>query len=266
MQKKKIWLGVLTGVVGLCLVAFLFTTLNGFFGNPVSAGLATNKIRAYVAENYAEEDFQVPQATYNFKFGSYNASIQSGTSPDTHFSIEVLHSGKIYDSYSSDVIGRFNTLRRLETALNTVVEELIKKDYPHPTRLILATMKGSDVSMAQDLTLDMPFDVHNLPLPVELVVWTSADQPSYEIAAQRMLALKALMKTQGVDVSSYSLNLEYPYHTENGELRPDNFDSLSIQAFPADRLTDSPDLPQLLEAHQKARDLEGNKEKQAEIN
>jgi hypothetical protein len=265
MKNKKLLAQIVAGAVGLCITGFLLSVLNGMFGNPLSAALARNKIRAYVAENYAEENFQVPQATYNFKDQSYMTIIQSETSADTRFSVSVLDDGEIYDSYEFDVIEKFNTFRRLEEALDDAVEDLIRAEFPYETRLILASMKDNNPNMFNSLLLDMPFDLYNLPLPVEVVVWTSAEQPDYEVAAQRMLELKALMEANQVAVSTYSLSLEYPYHEENGELRPEIFDSISINDFPAEQLTDSPDLPAILEKHQQAWEIEGNKEKQAEM-
>jgi len=109
MKNKKLLVQIVAGAVGLCIIGFLLSALNGIFGNPLSAALARNKIRVYVAENYAEENFQVPRATYNFKDQSYMTIIQSETSADTRFSISVLRDGEIYDSYEFDVTEKFNT-------------------------------------------------------------------------------------------------------------------------------------------------------------
>jgi len=266
MQKKKLWLRILVGTAALAGVGFCLALVTSFYGNPISAALATSKIRTYVAETYPQENFVVPQAAYNFKDGSYGSFIQSQTSVDTAFRVEVLRDGRIDDNYPAMVSARFNTFSRLEAQLDREVETILRGEYPYPTRLILAAMKDeADAARIAALRLDMPFDLYHPPLPVELTVWTSCEQPDYPTLAQRLLELKALMARRGVPVSRYSLDLEYPYHEENGVLLPENFNGLAVYDFPAENLVDSPDLPRILEEYQRQQEAEGSKEKQAEM-
>lgn len=264
MKKKSVILRLLAATMGIVVVILLLMVINSLYGNPISATIATKKIHSYIAKTYPDNNFIVDKATYNFKFSRYGSIVHSPTSEDTIFSV-YERNGRIEDYYAYEVANKFTTYRRIEDALDQEVETIIKEEFPYPMRLIGAKM--FDVPDAEQyFTLDMPYDIQELPLPIEVLIWTSADEPSYEILAERLLELKSLMERHEIPVEYYSMNLEYPYHEEeNGELRPDIFDSLSVNRFPVAELDDRPDLPVLLEEHVKAYEAEGEKEKEAEI-
>lgn len=280
MKKKSMFLRILAAAVGLLIIIFLLTMLNGTVGNPISAYIATSKIRAYVEETYSEDNLIVNKATYNFKDSSYGCFVHSPTSEDTVFRVSV-RKGRIEDDYPYEVGNKFTTLRRLEDALDKEVEEVIKAGFPYPIRLIggklqddiliddsstgASATEASDTDIAPGLTLDMPYHIQELPGTIEVIVWTSTEKPSYEIMAQRMLELKKLMQKHDIPADCYSMSLEYPYHDENGELMPDIFDSLSVNEFPSEQLIDRPDLPQILEKYALEREMEGNKVKEEEM-
>ena len=261
MKKKSLFLRILAAGTGLVIILLLFSVLNGTVGNPISAYLATNKIRTYVADTYAEDNLIVDQATYNFKDSSYGSLVHSPTSEDTIFRVS-MRKGRIEDDYPYEVANKFTTLRRLEDALNEEVEAIIKEGYPYEMRLIGAKMPDKE---SQDLTLDMAYDIQELSGPIEVIVWTSTDKPSYDIMAQRMIELKKLMEQKELPIDRYSISLEYPYHEENGELMPDIFDSLTVDGFPAEQLVDNTDLPRILEEYALEKEKEGDTVKEAEM-
>ncbi len=263
MKKKFPLIRIIAVFSCLALCYIIFGLINSFYGNPVSATIATNKIHTYIAKTYPENNFIIEKATYNFKDSSYSSIVHSPTSEDTIFRV-YEQNGRIEDDYAYEVANNFTTYRRLEDALDKEVETIIKKEYPYQMRLIGAKMPDVPDS-EQYFTLDMPYHIQELPLPIEVLVWTGTDKPSYEIMAERLLELKSLMEKYKIPVEYYSMNLEYPYHEENGELKPDIFDSLSINQFPVSELVDRPDLPKLLEEHVTAIEAEWDKEKEAEI-
>ncbi|MDF2513144.1 MAG: hypothetical protein K0S04_3010 [Herbinix sp.] len=259
-KKKSFFLRILAVVIGLLVIFLILTVLNGTVGNPITAYLATNKIRTYVAETYSEDNLIVNRATYNFKDSSYGSIVHSPTSEDTIFRVS-MRNGRIEDDYPYEVANKFTTLRRLEDALNKEVEAVIKEGFPYQMRLIGAKMPDME---SQVLTLDMPYHIQKLPSPIEVIVWTSVDKPSYDIMAQRMLELRKLMEQNDLPIGIYSIRLEYPYHEENGQLMPDNFESLAVDGFPAEQLIERPDLPRILEEYAVEKEREGNKVKEAE--
>lgn len=263
MKKKSIILRLFAATMGIFVVVLLLMVINSLYGNPISATIARKKIQSYIANAYPDNNLIVDKATYNFKNSSYGSVVHSPTSEDTTFRV-YERNGRIEDDYAYEIANQFTTYRRLEDALDQEVEAIIKKEFPYPMRLIGAKM--FDVpDYEQYFTLDMPYHIQELPLPVEVLVWTSADEPSYEILAERLLELKSLMERYKIPVEYYSMNLEHPYHEENGELMPEIFDSLSVNRYHVVELVDRPDLPVLLEEHVKAYEAEGEKEKEAEI-
>jgi hypothetical protein len=261
MKKKSLILRILAAATGLLIIFLLLMILNSMVGNPISASIATNKIRTYVAEAYSEDNLIIDKATYNFKDSSYGSRVHSPTSEDTIFRVSV-RKGHIEDDYPYEVSNKYTTLRRLEDALNKEVEAIIKEGFPYQMRLFGAKMIEDE---ALDLTLDMPYNIQELPGSIEVIVWTSVEKPSYDIIAQRMLELKNLMEHYDIPVVRYSVSLEYPYHEENGQLIPDIYDSLSVNEFPAEQLIDNPELPRILEEYAVEKETEGGKEKEAEM-
>ena len=180
---------------------------------------------------------------------------------DTTFRVSISN-GSIEDGYFYVVENKSNTLVRLEDNLNNQVEDIIKKKFPCQMRVFGAKLVDVD---KQKLTLDMPYHVQELPGIIEVTVWTSTEKPDYDKLAQRMLELKKLLEDNDISGDQYSMTLEYPYHEENGELIPDNFDSLSVSGFPTEELVDRPDLPHILEAYAAEKEAEDNQIKEAEM-
>lgn len=243
-MKKSIMLRVLAAVGGLLILSFLFMLYASFNGNPISAAISTSKIRAYVSENYPE-NFEVPFANYNFKDGSYMCHMQSKTSEDTAFSVS-FRRGKLEDNYETQVTGKWNTWQRLDRELDREIERMIAEKFPYETRLVLGSFEKTDFD-PNVFTLDMPFDLYRLPLPATVTVWCSAEKPSAELTAERLLELVTLMENEKIDVSKYSLSVEYPYHDENGQKMPKNFDSISVFDLTPGEIKGAKDLVALIE-------------------
>lgn len=253
MTKKKL-LKLLAGLAGLGLIVLLLTMAFAFVGNPVTAAIATWQIRSYVDETYPQLQLEVPWATYNFKFGEYMTYLESPTSPDTAFTVSWKR-GAIYDRYETEVTGRFNTYRRLQQELDAQIEALLARDYPYETTLVLADFQ--DEGDLSTLTLDMELDIHQPPLPIRLTLWIVEEEPSYERLAQCLTELDQLMQARNIPVLSYSVNLEKP-RMEDGTPQDG---TIYLSDYPADQIG-AENLPQVLEAYQKERSKEMEKEKE----
>lgn len=265
MNKRHGRFFVFITITILIILILVLNIINSLIGNPISASIANKKIHTYVSSTYPGQNLVISKPKYNFKFDDYYSTVQSPTSEDTKFMITISKGEVVEDNYQYEVTNKSTTFDRLETSLDKAVEAIIEKDFPYETRLVLATMKTGEEDTGKLLTLDMPFDLHNLPLPVSIIVWTSTEKPSYDIAAKRLLELKALMEKNEIKVAYYSMDVEYPYHEENGQLMPDNFNNIAVNDFPADQLLESSNLAQILEEHEKTWEAEANKVKDKEM-
>ncbi len=245
-QKRR---RILAGGMGLLLVALLLFLWNGTAGNPISAQIATKKVTAYVKETYPNAGFAVAKAHYNFKTGGYSCFVTSPTSEDTAFSVE-YHRGKIRDDYEYEVANCFSTYRRLDRELDSLVEKIVGEQFPHKVNLLLGSMRGEE-DMSRTLTLDMPFDRYNLPLPVEVTLWVDTEDISYSQAARLLLELDSIFQREKLTVDRYTIRLsDVVEYDENGNPVYDHQrEEIHIIEFPAGRLAEK-NLPQVLEEHQ----------------
>ena len=119
------WIGIVLGCAMILIPIYIAVA---FFGNPVSAILAHNSSRRYLAENFGDTDFQVVKSGYNFKTGDYYAFIESPTSQDSHFTVYFNGWGQYrYDTYES-VTDRYTTLSRLDTQYRELVDSALPED------------------------------------------------------------------------------------------------------------------------------------------
>ena len=109
----------------LLSVAIILTVLYfafAFLGNPVSYILTKRSAKHYMADNYADTDFQTSAVGYNFKTGDYYVNVSSPSSIDSHFTVYFDGWGHyIYDTYDS-VTSLSNTISRLDSEYRKLVK------------------------------------------------------------------------------------------------------------------------------------------------
>lgn len=222
-------LKITAAVIAFSLIGFLLFILNAFTGNPVSSAIASSKIKAYVKETYPKMDLELSKASYNFKDSDYYMKVQSKTSKDTYFRISWDH-GKIRDSYEYDIPTHMTTFERLTNEFNQLIEDVINKDFPYETSIVIGDFGKSDADIAK-LTLDMPLDLSNLPPNSGITVYTNSKLFTYEELAKRLLELQAIMNNHNIPISTYSLVLE---KTTKEDEKP--IDKLYLFDFPAEKI------------------------------
>lgn len=262
-MKRKL-IRILAGACAFLLIVLLVWITNSLVGNPLSAHLATGRIRSYVAQTYPGDSFTVEKAKYNFKFQEYFCIVSSPTSADTVFSVS-LRKNRIEDNYESEVQNRFTTFRRLSDLLDQQVEDVVKRDFPYEIDMVIGSFAGDGDSadLHRRLTLDMPLDPRNPPLPVEVTVYTYAEERSYKVLAQRLRELHAILEKSPIEVSFYSLNLVPPRDPDGSStLRWES--ALYLTRFPAEKIS-SPDLPELIQEHQQEWELQNQKKDERKL-
>ena len=94
--KKIIYFVILVGIL-----AFLFSIYNAFNSNPISKGIAKNKLNKYIEENYSDRDFIIKDVIYNFKFSEYYGRVIS-QEEGLDYNITLSKNGNIIDLYKEN--------------------------------------------------------------------------------------------------------------------------------------------------------------------
>jgi hypothetical protein len=248
MKRKRIhWSTIIFLVILLLFVGFFASVIMAFYGNPITAVIATVKIRNYVEDTYPDMDLEVPKAGYNFKFEEYLSHVKSKTSPDTHFEVSWVK-GKIFDTYESFVTGRINTFDRLNREFSDKVEQIIQNEFPYETSMLFADL-GKEEQNISHLTLDMPLDPSNPPMPADLTIYIMSHDVSYEFLSARLLELQRIMEENRIPMEAYSIVIEEPLIEGEGKADPEG-ESIYLYGFPSDKIS-SDNLIEVIKEHQK---------------
>lgn len=111
-----------------------------------------------------------------------------------------------------------------------MVTDIIKKEYPYETTLIIGDFLGD----TQQLTPDTPLNLDNMPLQVSLTVNILSDIRNEEQVAALLIELHQLMLRKGIVIDKYTLRLEEPVPKEN---KPGSGNNLYLKDFPAKNIT-----------------------------
>ena len=197
-------------LVAAMLIVGILIIVNTFFGNPISAMIANNAIRRYIDQNYSHMDLEIGKARYNFKDGSYVATVKSKTSIDTKFFIH-YRGGKINrDTYESNVLGMFNTLDRLSKEYSATAKKIIAEElgYENNTTMVMYDKDEYENANANDiLELDMEFD-KALPISAEVTIRLDLKDDSLESIAKVLTDAHKAFADNGCSFRKYSLYAE----------------------------------------------------------
>lgn len=256
---------ILAGVVGIGLIVLLLSFVNSLTGNPVSKAWAKKAAQQYINENYGELDLEVESCGYNFKFGYYFAFVQSSTSMDTCFAVNVDSFGHVIsDAYEYEVANKFTTYRRLDLELREFAEEVLGKKLDEDISHISLYFIDDDDFLTK-FTLDMTLDIHRPPLPLMINADLFSDDVSYAKIAEAAKALQALLAAENIPVAEYNVRIiPLSDKPEREDQSATWVNSLSISEFPAERL-DEEDLAQVMEQFESDRVEELDKEEEHEL-
>ena len=217
---------IISGIIAFVIIGALLFFANAFLGNPVSKMIVKNAAKNYIEENYKNRDFVIDEVQYNFKDSGYNAYVKSPSSVDTHFTVYISMTGKIYrDSYES-VINGWNTYQRIEKEYRDMVDEILSSDeFPLVSHIDFGTIKiienvrdmevefgGSNYGLKlTELELDKEYDVKELAKTVGNIVYYAEDEEvSFEKAAVSLLKLKEFFDEKNVSFYAIDFILEKP--------------------------------------------------------
>lgn len=124
-MRKKTIVATLTAII----MAFVFFIVNGIYGNPISAYIATQANVNYINEKYPEFKLEVSKANYHAKFSEYVSLAKSTTLPDLHFEVRYKDGETKYDYYDSDVLTGYNTEKRFGQERTNEIKPLLTAKY-----------------------------------------------------------------------------------------------------------------------------------------
>jgi hypothetical protein len=208
-NKNKLSLTIIILVTAVVLFSIIFSTVNQFTGNPISAALANTKINIYIGEKYPALDLdRAGHATYNFKDKTYGKMVKSKTNNDIYFHVEYLGDNKFSDDYDGSVLKGFNTLSRLSNEYSLYVESLLKENpnTPIADAHVLYDSKEND-NLAGILKPGMAFD-KTLPVTAELSVHFLSSDCSPQNLAKAFAAIHSVLKENGCIFIKYEITVE----------------------------------------------------------
>lgn len=207
----KKWGKISWSIALFMLIGYVFYIVSAFVGNPISKIIVKNTVQKYISENYANQNLQVSEISYNFNTGYYTAKIKSPTSKDTHFSVSVYDLRKIiYDSYEDDVLGKYNTYRRINDLYSSKVENIFEnKNISYKGDIYFGEINLKEIS---ELKLDKNYDINKLGKKYGHITFYAEDKDvSVKKASEILLDLKNILDKNNISFYAIDLSLQKPY-------------------------------------------------------
>lgn len=229
MNNTKSASKIIVLIIASSLIAVILFIANSFTGNPISSAFANRAIKDYAAQNYSSLDLEVEKAHYNFKYGGYMARAKSKSSIDNHFAI-YYRNGKVQrDDYESYVLGKYNTLSRLEDEYSELVIPMLSKVVGlENNRAMVQVEKREYLKANENIKLDMNFN-KTLPIDFNLTIRADLSDNSLKSIATILENAHKVLVYNGCTFTAYDISSEYdgvlvmisnvtPSDIESGEL------------------------------------------------
>lgn len=116
-----------------------------------------------------------------------------------------------------------------------MVKDIIAREYPHETTLIIGDLVGD----TRALVPDRPLDLDNMPLQLSLTVYILDNVRNEDRMAALLWELSQLMMSKDIPIDLYTLRLEELMPEEE---KPGSGDNLHLIEFRAENITDQQSL------------------------
>ena len=230
-MKKKV-LKIIALVVAIALIVGVCVFANALVGNPISKWVATNTAEKHLEDKYNEKDFEVERVTFSFKDGYYHAFVQSPSSIDSSFTIDIDMWGNLkYDHYEDRVLTGWNTADRIGRDYREKVDAILdSQTFPYDEHIGYGDIEfvprayKDDPSfpeyaiITEDLTRDAFYDVNELGSKAgKLTIYLDDDTVSHERLAELILDTRKIFDNAGVKFYCLDFVLEYPKTVDSGK-------------------------------------------------
>lgn len=226
MKKKA--LKITAAAAAVLIIVFILSIYNAFCGNIFSAMYAKNQIEKYIDKTYPDNNYDISDAKFNFKFGEYNCRITDPDSADGSFTATYESDGNITDSYKN-VTDLDNTLMRLDDEFRKDIEPLLDRYFDENGKEFgFGTVIEDKEADKSKLYLDMKADPKNMPIKTYIVV-------SFESNSNKSLGR---IQTIAKDLKTLGYRIDYYSFFDN-----DNY----FQYVPTQELLDAASIADLVE-------------------
>lgn len=246
-MKKKLWKRM-AGLTAAVLICGLGVTANAFLGNPVSYLLAKKSAEQNLANDYADQGYELQSLYYNSKDTCYIAFAAVPNSQDRRFEMRFTMTGKLqYDTYATDVEDGKNTFFRLDQEYRKRTEAVFdSNELSFHATTGFGTLKNSDTPAWWQngvLKPDEEYDLQELGAQYGIITISVGEQEvTAERAAEILLQTKDAMAQRGVPFHMISLNLHQPWKEE--DVPPEEIEGITffdlkmidLQLFPSDEI------------------------------
>ena len=230
-MKKKV-LKIIALVVAIALIVGVCVFANALVGNPISKWVATNTAEKHLEDEYNEKDFEVERVTFSFKDGYYHAFIQSPSSIDSSFTVDIDMWGNLkYDHYEDRVLIGWNTADRIDRDYREKVDAILdSQTFPYDEHIGYGDiafierefLNNPDVPeyaiVTEELTIDAFYDVNELGSKAgKLTIYLDDDTVSHERLAELILDTRKIFDNAGVKFYCLDFVLEYPKQVDSGK-------------------------------------------------
>lgn len=207
----------------LVLIALLIALLNFFIGNPLSKYHVRNVAEEYLHETYQDKDFHIEGITFDSKTRNYIVQIVSPSGIDSHFSVGISPEGNVlYDLYSNDVLGKYNTISRIQDEYRDLAVPVLKSlNLTFNIPVITATIPFSfpdekteyDTSVnaipVNKIQVDGLYNIRNLGKQAGLLdIEVAESNVSAEEVAEILTAIKSTMDQ--AQIPFHAINIYLP--------------------------------------------------------
>ncbi|MBR2459990.1 MAG: hypothetical protein IKB34_02000, partial [Clostridia bacterium] len=153
----------------ICVLGYVYLAVGGMADKEAALQTAENHLR----DNYADMDYEITEITYDWRMGSFYASVYSPSNIDGAFVIRLSGRGKlIEDTYDSMVEGRYNITHRLMYEYGDKVDAVFEsEDFPYTVSIGYGALefggnfvkdRNDGVILESDLINNTRYDVWEL--------------------------------------------------------------------------------------------------------
>jgi len=236
---KKKTLKILALVLAIILIIGVAFFANSLVGNPISKYLATKSANEHIEKNYGDKDFVVESVNYDFKTGDYHAKVTSPTSIDSHFTIQLGFTGKVFYDTFDDITTGWNTAYRLDEDYRNAVKSVVEsKDFPYNCHICIGEMqfamgdypideaKPDYALKREELVVDKIYDIREMGAKAgRLTIYIYDDEVTAERLAELLLGIKEKFDKSGVTFKAIDCILE-PTDIKNDDSKVEVMDFL----------------------------------------